>query len=57
MRQDVVAGLAVDVQRLSNFIKVFIGANPRDLQRPVAPWVNTGGFVVVPKEAGVTVMS
>ena len=51
MRQDIVTGLAVDIQWLINFIKVFIGTNPRYLQWPVAARVNTRGFVVVPKEA------
>ncbi|MCY1377670.1 hypothetical protein D9M69_652540 [compost metagenome] len=52
MRQDVVAGLTVDVQRHADFIEFFVGTNSGDLQRAVAARIDTGGFVVVPEQAG-----
>ncbi len=36
MRQDVVTGLAVKIDRLVYFIEIEVGANPRHLQRTVA---------------------
>ncbi|MNF99489.1 hypothetical protein D3C84_823870 [compost metagenome] len=52
VRQDIVAGLAVEVDRLVDLVERFVGADARHLQRSVATRVDSGGFVVVPEDAG-----
>ncbi|MNP06869.1 hypothetical protein D3C76_988700 [compost metagenome] len=53
MRQDVVARLAIEVERLADLVERLVGADAGDLQRPVAARIDAGGFVVVPEDAGV----
>ncbi|MNM96172.1 hypothetical protein D3C81_1086400 [compost metagenome] len=50
--QDVVAGLAIEVDRRLDLVEVKVGAHPGDLQGPVVARVDAGGFVVVPENAG-----
>jgi hypothetical protein len=52
MRQDVITGLAVKIDRFVYFIEIEVGANPRDLQRSVATGVDASGFIVVPEDRG-----
>jgi hypothetical protein len=52
MRQDVVTGLAIKVDRFVYFIEIEVGANPRHLQRAVATGVDASGFIVVPEDRG-----
>ncbi|MCY1429176.1 hypothetical protein D9M71_450830 [compost metagenome] len=51
VRQDVVAGLAIQVERLADLVERLVGTNAGHLQRPVATRVDAGGFVVVPEDA------
>jgi hypothetical protein len=50
MRQDVITGQAVKIDRFVYFIEIEVGANPRDLQRSVATGVDASGFIVVPED-------
>ncbi|MOA22132.1 hypothetical protein D3C78_1426720 [compost metagenome] len=52
VRQDVVAGLAIEVDRLIDLIEVEIGSNTGHLQRSVAARCDASGFVVVPEDGG-----
>ena len=52
MRQDIVGGLAIEVERLADFVELLVGAQTGDLQRTIAARVDAGGFVVVPEDAG-----
>jgi len=48
MGQDIVAGLAVEVERRVDLIELLIGADTGNLQGPIPARVDAGGFVVVP---------
>ncbi|MNF37685.1 hypothetical protein D3C84_186130 [compost metagenome] len=50
--QDIVAGLAIEIDRFLDFVQFEIGANSCDLQGAVAARIDTGGFVVVPENTG-----
>ncbi|MNZ62535.1 hypothetical protein D3C78_806600 [compost metagenome] len=50
--QDVVTGLAVEIDRGFDLVEIKIGAHTGDLQGPVISRIDTGGFVVVPENAG-----
>ncbi|MNS95078.1 hypothetical protein D3C72_1293210 [compost metagenome] len=52
MRQDVVTGLAVKIDRLVDFIEIEVGAQAGHLQRTVATGIDASGFVVVPEDGG-----
>ena len=53
VRQDVVTGPAIEVQRLTDLVKCFVRANASHLQWAVTARVDAGGFIVVPEDAGV----
>jgi hypothetical protein len=52
MRQDVITGLAVEVHRLGYFVELIIGADSRYLEWAIISRIDSGGFVVVPEDAG-----
>ncbi|MNY52990.1 hypothetical protein D3C86_1887110 [compost metagenome] len=52
MRQDVITGLTVKIDRRVYFIELKVGANPRHLQRTVATGIDASGFIVVPEDGG-----
>jgi hypothetical protein len=52
MRQDVVAGLAVQIDRLGDFVELIVGTDARHLKRAIVTRIDPGGFVVVPENAG-----
>ena len=52
MRQDVITGLAVKIDRLVYFIEFEVSANARHLQRTVATGIDASGFIVVPEDGG-----
>src|SRR5262245_57977308 len=53
MRQDVIARPAVQIEGLADLVERLVGAYARDLQGPVAARIDSGGFVVIPEDAGV----
>ena len=52
MGQDIVAGLAIQIERFADFIQRLVGANAGHLQRAITARVDAGGFVVIPEDAG-----
>ncbi len=52
VRQYVVAGATIEVQRRLDLVERLVGADAGDLQRAVAARVDAGGLVVVPEDAG-----
>ncbi|MNH33393.1 hypothetical protein D3C79_939030 [compost metagenome] len=52
MRQDVVTGLAVKIDRFVDFIEIEVGAQAGHLQRTVTTGIDASGFVVVPENGG-----
>ena len=50
MRQDVFAGLAVEIDRLVDFVERMVSTNPGHLQRTVVARIDASGFVVVPED-------
>ncbi|MNI35139.1 hypothetical protein D3C73_891500 [compost metagenome] len=52
MRQDVITGLAIEVDRFVYDIEIEVGTQPCHLQRTVATGVDASGFIVVPEDGG-----
>ncbi|MNL23311.1 hypothetical protein D3C87_1446950 [compost metagenome] len=52
MRQDVVTGLAIEVDRLVYFIEIEVSTQPRHLQWAIATGVDARRFIVVPEDGG-----
>ncbi len=50
MRKDIRAQLAMQIERLANFIEFKIGTNPGDLQRTIPPRIDPRGLEVVPED-------
>ena len=50
MGQDVLAGLAIEIDRLVDFVERVVSANPGHLQRTVVARIDASGFVVVPED-------
>ncbi|MMZ70534.1 hypothetical protein D1872_335970 [compost metagenome] len=52
MRQDVFAGLPIEVDRLVDLVERMVGANSGHLQWAVVSRIDASGFVVVPENGG-----
>jgi hypothetical protein len=52
MGQDIVAEMAIQIDRRANLVEVDVGANTGDLEGAIAARVDAGGFIVVPKKSG-----
>ncbi|MNH90518.1 hypothetical protein D3C73_430600 [compost metagenome] len=52
VRQDVVTGLAIEVDRLVYFIEIEVSTQPRHLQWAIATGVDARRFIVVPEDGG-----
>ncbi|MNO07619.1 hypothetical protein D3C81_2298960 [compost metagenome] len=50
MRQDVFAGLTIEVDRLVDLVERMVGANSGHLQWAVVSRIDASGFVVVPED-------
>ena len=52
MRQDVVTGLTIEIDRLVYFIEIEVGTQSRHLQWAIATGVDARRFIVVPEDGG-----
>ncbi len=50
MGQDVLAQLAMQIERCFDFVEVQIGTHPGHLQRTIPPWIDARGLEVVPED-------
>jgi hypothetical protein len=52
MGQNIVAGLAIEIDRRTDLIELEVRTDTGYLEGAITAWIDAGGFIVVPENGG-----